>query len=385
MSFSYISHINDVIPYIKDMEEIKVLDKGDYTVINYMVAYEDTFKNPYEKDISSDEKVKRMIVQECRGIIFDKMGNIIRRPWHKFFNINEKNWSSINEIDFNENHLVYEKLDGSMIVPFIVDGTVYWGTKQGNTEISNTIHDFLDQKDNYKLLANTLIKKGISPIFEWCSRLNRIVIDYPESKLVLVGARKIMSGEYLSYCELVEISELYKVPLVKIVGSNIKDIVNFMESAKTLDNEEGYVITFSNGERFKVKGEWYVKIHKNKENFLFEKNVLSVIMEDKIDDLLSFMIEDDKTRFLKYSDEVFHNILSYCDDLKKFIQANTHLTQKDFALKTMSEFSKLDASIVFSARNNVDSILSLVKKTILKNSTCNSNVENVRHIIKAKW
>ena len=40
--FPEINHIDDVLLQIEDRPEFKVMEKGWYTVINYMVAFEDT-------------------------------------------------------------------------------------------------------------------------------------------------------------------------------------------------------------------------------------------------------------------------------------------------------------------------------------------------------
>jgi len=48
----------------------------------------------------------------------------------------------------------------------------------------------------YQQFAKWCIENRLTPIFEWCSRKQRIVIDYPEDKLVLLAVRENMSGKY---------------------------------------------------------------------------------------------------------------------------------------------------------------------------------------------
>ena len=52
----------------------------------------------------------------------------------KFFNVNEREETLIQHIDFSQPHLILEKLDGSMITPFEVDSRIRWGTKMGLTD-----------------------------------------------------------------------------------------------------------------------------------------------------------------------------------------------------------------------------------------------------------
>ena len=83
--FPEIRTIDDVLPAIEGRKEFYVTDKGYYKVINYHVNLEDTFPEIDEQD--PIPAVRR----ECRGIMFNThSGRIIRRPFHKFFNLGER-------------------------------------------------------------------------------------------------------------------------------------------------------------------------------------------------------------------------------------------------------------------------------------------------------
>jgi len=124
--FPHITNISDVLPAIEGRDEFVVAVKEGYTVINYNVMMADTF----------DCNIRR----ECRGIIFDTVtGEIIRRPFHKFFNVNEREETQDHVFDLCRSYTILEKLDGSMIAPFIVNGEMIWGTKMGATEVAEPI------------------------------------------------------------------------------------------------------------------------------------------------------------------------------------------------------------------------------------------------------
>ena len=83
--FPEIKHIDDVLPHIQGRDEFLVMEKDGYTVINYAVAFEETFQ------WDENDPVGSAIRRECRGLIFDRnTGNLISHPYHKFFNA-EKN------------------------------------------------------------------------------------------------------------------------------------------------------------------------------------------------------------------------------------------------------------------------------------------------------
>ena len=97
LTFPTFNHIDDVIPHIEGWDEFKVMDKGWYTVINYVVAFEETFS--YDSHDGSDSYLNTNIRRECRGLIFDnETGNLISRPYHKFFNAGERDETQLNKI-----------------------------------------------------------------------------------------------------------------------------------------------------------------------------------------------------------------------------------------------------------------------------------------------
>ncbi len=92
--FPYISTISDVLLAIEGRDEFVVAEKEGYTVINYNVMMADTFPDVIDDQASGmfeQYDYYAALRRECRGIIFDTAtGEILRRPFHKFFNVNER-------------------------------------------------------------------------------------------------------------------------------------------------------------------------------------------------------------------------------------------------------------------------------------------------------
>jgi RNA ligase len=192
--FPYINNISDVLPAIEGRDEFVVAAKEGYTVINYNVMMADTFPDvvladPDRPDLAAIAR-NAMIRRECRGIIFDsETGEILRRPFHKFFNVNEREETQDHAVDLSRPHAILEKLDGSMIAPFIVNGQMIWGTKMGATDVAKPVEEYVKNNPNYRQFAEYVIERGYTPIFEWCSRKQRIVLDYKEDLYVItIGA-----------------------------------------------------------------------------------------------------------------------------------------------------------------------------------------------------
>jgi RNA ligase len=199
--FPEIRTINDVLPHIEGREEFIVAEREGYTVINYVVAMTNTF------DMTGPDDIGGAMRRECRGLIFDADGNLMSRPFHKFFNVNERAETQTHEIDMSQPHVIMEKMDGSMIRPILVDGYLRLATKMGVTNVAMDAEAWLAGQDpSMKEWLRFYIDNGYTPIFEWVSPFNQIVIAYEEADLVLLAIRNNVTGEYLDLVE--ELTEI---------------------------------------------------------------------------------------------------------------------------------------------------------------------------------
>lgn len=189
--FPEIRTIADVLPHVEGRDEFVVAEREGYTVINYVVAMADTF------DMSGPDDLGGAIRRECRGLIFDREGNIISRPFHKFFNINEREETQSHVVDMSQDHVIMEKMDGSMIRPILVDGYLRLATKMGVTNVAMDAEAFMAKNTKYKDFCIWCLKEGLTPIFEWTSPFNQIVLPYEEDMLTLLAVRDNLTGEYL--------------------------------------------------------------------------------------------------------------------------------------------------------------------------------------------
>jgi RNA ligase len=189
--FPVIHTIDDVLPHIEGREEFIVAEREFGTVINYMVAMADTF------DMNGTDDLGGAIRRECRGIKFYPDGRIAARPFHKFFNVGERAETLVHSVDFSCDHRILTKLDGSMIHPILVGGYVRLCTKMGITEVAMNAEEYTSKNSRYNAFMKWAMDNDLTPLFEWCSRKNRIVIDYPEDSLTLLAVRHNITGEYL--------------------------------------------------------------------------------------------------------------------------------------------------------------------------------------------
>ena len=392
-TFPIINTIDDVLPAISSREEFKINEKPGYKIVDYMVSYNDTFPSlisPEGTELTGQELEYAKLRRECRGLIFCSItGNLLRRAYHKFFNLGEKAEIFIETLSLSHPHHVLEKLDGSLVSPFSVNEKLIWGTMAGETRFSEMIENFIKDKPVYTQFAQDHVNAGMTPIFEYCSRKNRIVVDYPVDRLVLTGMRINSSGQYIPYENLCAITDGYaamtgeKIEVIKAY-SNFNDIQNLVDHTKALVGEEGYIARYSNGYMFKIKGDDYVLKHKTKESLLFEKNVLELIFTKQVDDMIPLLDPTDTERLLKYHDLVWAAALSYADKIQKIYNEISVLAvdNKDFAVNYVNKLHKSYAKFLFTMNKpSGDNAKTVVVNYILDNLNSQTVVNGLREII----
>ena len=196
------------------------------------------------------------ITLNMRGTILDIEGNVIAKPFPKFFNYEEH---TLEEIP-NETFEVYEKMDGSLGIVFYYENEWHVATR-GSFQSDQAIKakQILDTKYNVSSLRKTR-----TYLFEIIYPENRIVVDYGnEEKLVLLAVIDTESGEEIPNSVL-----FFMVEDGWDVVRKYDGLTDFTEIKSMISNEEeGYVIRFSGGMRMKIKGEEYVRLHKILTNF----------------------------------------------------------------------------------------------------------------------
>ena len=328
--FPEIKTIQDVLHHIEGRTEFRVMEKDWYSVVNYMVSLEETFQ------WDSDDPVGSTVRRECRGLIFNREGELVSRPYHKFFNLGEKEETQLNKVNLYEPHVVLEKLDGSMIRPISTPEGFRLATKAGITDVAMNVEVFVADKPYYATFINKCIQKGMTPIFEWCSRKNRIVVDYPEDNLILTGIRDNDTGSYVTYEMMKSYATSWNIPVVKSVdGLAVQNIDLFVKQVREWDDGEGIVLRFDTGHMVKVKADDYVLRHKSKDAINQEKNVIQTILEDAVDDLIPLLTSEDAERVKSFQNAFWVSVDDLASEMVDLYNAGNLMypEKKDFAVE----------------------------------------------------
>lgn len=377
MVFPYIENFYQIENIFRKNKNFIITKKEDYIVINYIISSKETF--PIIKD---ENDIESKILREGRGLIFSTKGKILSRPLHKFFNLGEREDSS--NIDFFRNHLIMDKLDGSMIRPFFTQNKIRWGTKMGVTDISYQVEEFLKDKKNYIDFANDMLKKDFTPIFEWISKKQRIVLEYDNDDLVLLAIRNNITGEYVNRNILEKIKEEYSLSLVDVVDIDLRNLSKdeiYKKINQFMKNKEGVVVSFDDGEMIKIKTEQYVNIHKAKDQINDDKMIVKSILNNTIDDVLVLFDKNSKeyVTLTEKIEKFDKGMINFLKIVSEYHGKSKKMNRKDFALDTtIDPFIK---NIVFGVYDKDEVTLEDLKKIVIAKCNNNSNFEFMRKYI----
>lgn len=373
-------------PEITDMEPLRqivlkykgfnLIRREDHIVFCYSYNSPDVFP-----PISNEEDVLR---RECRGIAFSPDGRVISRPYHKFFNVGEREETLASAVDLLQRHVILEKLDGSMIRPIPFGNGYRLGTKAGLTPVAAQPENFVGKNPHYDAYIRQEIERGRTPIFEWCSRQQRIVIDYPVDRLVLTAVRENVSGRYVPLAEIRE--EIAANPafagveIVREYEGTAANMEALLSTTRALDGGEGFVIRFADGHMAKLKGEWYVNRHRALDGLAREKVVIATLLSGAADDVKALLPEEPRAKFAAFERQFWSGVEGQVAELSKLfadIKSRYGDDKKAFALGLAAELDQHVRSIMFNAWRG-DDIREKLLEQIDKNARTSSGIDDVR-------
>ena len=334
MTFPIINHLDELRAQVGHQPEIGfITNEFGYTIVSYIISTGETFTGE-NKDWA----------RECRGITFDQKGNIHSRPLHKFFNIGELPETQMNFVEMlmKNGHVtrVMDKRDGSMVHPVRVQGKIYLKTKKSFTsDAANLATAWMEYAlPKHVKFCHACIEEGVTPIFEFTSPKNRIVLPYAYDELRLLHIRDNVTGEYVDnpgiYAKLMgfEIPTGAEYDVTKFGPS---DILSSMEHD---EDKEGYVIQFDDGSMVKGKTQWYLQLHRTIV-FVRERDVAEMVVNETVDDYKSYVASaPEPDAQMKKIENIEHRVLTAIRQIETEIEAAVaevaHMSdRKEIALK----------------------------------------------------
>lgn len=241
---------------------------------------------------------------------------------------------------------VFEKMDGSLGIVFKYNGEVIYATRGSFTSDQAMWMANYGKEYNFQ----DILVEGHTYLFEIIYPENRIVVDYGnQERLVLLGIIKTDNGEEIPYDDIVvapwDIVEKY---------NGIRDYSEL--KGKIEQNHEGFVIRFSNGDRMKIKGEEYLRLHK----VMTEVSTTSVwevlSSGDSMDELLKNVPDEFYRKIRDYEETLkygYYQVSEYCGKAHdyfrygKYNDRELEPTRKQFAEHVMNNVHPPYRAVMF--------------------------------------
>lgn len=215
-------------------------------------------------------------VMNSRGLIANKSGKIVARPFPKFFNYGDP---VLGYLDLDEQVWVTDKYDGSLGILYPIGGAQYSIATRGSFGSDQASQATLIWLDKYQWRFTPNWMKW-TYLFEIIYPENRIVVDYGDRRdLILLGLVNNRTGEVESPL----VSDYPGPKAEHLPYSTLREAL----SAEPRPNAEGMVVHLRDtGRMLKIKQDDYVALHKIVTG-LSERSVWEYLGEhDSLDGLL---------------------------------------------------------------------------------------------------
>lgn len=368
---------NDVFPSSLNLEEIRESIKGkrefkevrnnNHIIISYTYPKGDSFPEPY--GINNNRLL--IVRRECRGLVLSMDGRcVLSRRYHKFFNVNEFPETHMDRcapLD-STNHVVLEKLDGSMVSPWLVDdgnestkNTIVWATKMGRNPVADDAARFV--RDNaatsrYEDFVRECHRGGWTAIFEWCSRQRPVVLHYEADALICTAIRHKSKGHYLVYAEMAAFCGRFGVPVVGTRQHSCRSVAELVKLLRVEKGLEGCVLRYSNGEQIKLKTDWYMGLCRalQQTNAQAERSnerfVWTTVLDSSFDDVRSTISPDERDRLDRFSSELRKRMDALLLRMESFVAGASQMNDRAFAEHVRTVGSEFPSSLCFAMRRH---------------------------------
>lgn len=278
------------------------------------------------------------IVRECRGLVLDSTNDykLVARSFQRFFN-----WMEFydEQRTFNwEGCHAQHKEDGSLITVYNHNGAWYVNTRNSFGESNISSWDI-----SWNTLVRTLLPKNFettfnpkySYVFELCTKFNKVVRLYQESKLYLLSMFDLEFNRELSLSEVdLNATQLGLDRPNVVFFEAIDEVEEYINDLSSEDSSfEGVVLRDINNIRFKLKTATYVALHRMMGDSGFTpKNILPLILANETEEVLVYFpeikdkVDSMSALLMKWEKEIDNLWFCYHDEesRKKFALAVKH-------------------------------------------------------------
>lgn len=332
------------LPYNEIFDQVQINQCGSMVLIRY--GLHEMGRGMWED--------KNSPLREARSLVFDiTTEELVLTPFRKFFNLNEVEENSIENIEKEiaecEKFEVSEKMDGSMQSFRYYDGRII-----GSGSMALDPRNSFRLEEGYQLLTDNhkeLITSmpTLTFIFEYISEKDKHVVpyNYEEQKgLYLIGMRSVIDGEEYPYEAIKEVSEEFDIPCCKVYQyDTLQEVLEHLDKM-TVKDGEGFVLNID-GHKVKLKCEDYLQLHRLDDKLSSPNVIIKAFADGTFDDLYAnmspLMKEKNKETIdiiEKYIKEMNNKINLYSGLVDKYEDDLIEKYGVDFLLENSGIFDK---------------------------------------------
>lgn len=310
-----------------------LLDESTYRIFNYRICSYSDFLLPD--------------ALQCRGVMFKVSNKTIDAipirlsclTMEKFFNLNENPFTM--NLDLSNVKEITEKRDGSLISTYIHNGNLRLKSKGSlRSEQAISAMQYLNDNEWLKRELTIFTSNDYTVNMEYTSPENRVVIGYQQEELTILNVRNNKTGKY---CDIGLLSgapfSIFNHEVKKIKPKNV---IEFIEKVNAEEKTEGYVILLDNGQRVKIKTEWYAVRHHAKNAASSPRRLFDAVIEEATDDMRSMFFDDQWVLDKIDEMEVFVKKLlkKVITEVDSFYSAHSHFERKEYAIAAKKTVDK---------------------------------------------
>jgi len=239
-------------------------------------------------------------VRICRGTVFDLDGNLVALGFPKFFNYGMH--PETMELPGLPCEATVKK-DGHLGIIFEYANEFIMTTRGSFTSNTSKVGNQLLAEHISAHNWSKVYPREITALTEFIHPMTEIYTKYDgRCSFDIIGAYNRNTLEDFSYQGLQKLGETISLPVTELwTGESINDLIALMQD-RSIDNQEGYVLRFSNGLRIKVKFIRYLaKMAEKQLGSNGHRYLMNKMRNGKLQDMINTLEEeiyDDAIRML---------------------------------------------------------------------------------------
>lgn len=369
-----------------------------------------------------------IIIRNARGIVFHKNGDLVVRPYSKFFNYKQYSWMSnqLNSEDVAKlSHIsskeqqkyiqslcewpqnykqvkIIDKLDGSLMNVAIYNNDIIT-TSSGSIDgtypkyFKSALIDHFNSKELLDLFISKL--NGYTACFEYINTIiDPHIVSYDKKSIVLHGIINNETGLELSFDEIDEFAKLFKFeqPIEYKNINTEEDALNLLNQLEN-KNVEGFIAAFEMFDgsifRLKFKTNSYVEKHnlysvvqQNSISLAQAQAIYKMIDEDTIDDNLShFTLSDITLQFINaindlrdYQIKLLKDTYQYKMQFDNFDEKiKNSKFKKEIAMDIINNYPDASRMLNLISKLSNDQLLNIDSSNLIMQSWTNAELKSI--------